>query len=382
MEQVSYIITPSGNINVFISGRPFYVEADDPRHASVVELIEDENVDIQRLQDLLNPAPAIASKFGKYITINNGNLFFNGNIVKNSLAQRILDFVSQGLPVKALCRFMENLMENPSATSVQELFDFLEAKGLPIDNDGYVHAYKAVRFNFRDKYSGTISNEIGEVVECPRNQVDDDRERECSFGFHVGAMSYINWFANSGDKILLVRFNPKDAVSVPKDHSYTKLRVCRYEVLSEIDHELCDNYVDYGGNDYDGEDDDDYIDPNYECYEDEDDIDYDELEADEYNLGYSNGVSDAADDVAAGAEYGDKASEDNSSHYCVGYTVGYRDGWDESTAKLGDDDGYVAGYASIAKPDQVVAPSRHFNLPYKDAFKKGFEAGRAAALRR
>jgi hypothetical protein len=32
----------------------------------------------------------------------------------------------------------------------------------------------------------------------------------------------------------MVRFNPKDAVSVPEDCDCQKLRVCKYEILEEI----------------------------------------------------------------------------------------------------------------------------------------------------
>jgi hypothetical protein len=73
---------------------------------------------------------------------------------------------------------------------------------------------------------------------------------------------------------LLVRFNPRDAVSVPQDCECQKLRVCKYEGLEEIevedDSEIKEPY--YGvytngdinsKNDYD----EDYDD--YEDYEDE-----------------------------------------------------------------------------------------------------------------
>ena len=31
--------------------------------------------------------------------------------------------------------------------------------------------------------------------------------------------------------MILVKVNPRDAVSVPKDHEFAKLRACRYEVI-------------------------------------------------------------------------------------------------------------------------------------------------------
>ena len=53
---------------------------------------------------------------------------------------------------------------------------------------------------------------------------------------HIGSFDYANdW--SSGGKLLLVRFNPRDAVSVPSDCSCQKLRVCKYEVIKEIPRE-------------------------------------------------------------------------------------------------------------------------------------------------
>jgi hypothetical protein len=43
---------------------------------------------------------------------------------------------------------------------------------------------------------------------------------------------------NSGDRIVIVKVNPADVVSVPKDCSYQKVRTCRYEVVGEYEGEL------------------------------------------------------------------------------------------------------------------------------------------------
>jgi hypothetical protein len=70
----------------------------------------------------------------------------------------------------------------------------------------------------------------------------------------------------------LVRFNPRDAVSVPQDAECQKLRVCKYEVLEEIE---CDNseikepyygvYTNgFGQDNKDNDYDEDYDDEEYE----------------------------------------------------------------------------------------------------------------------
>jgi hypothetical protein len=50
--------------------------------------------------------------------------------------------------------------------------------------------------------------------------------------FMLGSHEYANSFKGSG-RMLVVKINPKDVVSVPGDCSHQKLRTCRYEVIAE-----------------------------------------------------------------------------------------------------------------------------------------------------
>ena len=42
----------------------------------------------------------------------------------------------------------------------------------------------------------------------------------------------------ANDVIVIVKINPKDAVSVPSDSSYEKLRTCKYEVVGQYEGQL------------------------------------------------------------------------------------------------------------------------------------------------
>ena len=67
----------------------------------------------------------------------------------------------------------------------------------------------------------------------------------CSSGLHVGSLSYSGpggWYNSGDDKIVIVKVNPADAVSVPSDHGASKLRVCKYEVIGEYEKDLDDVY--------------------------------------------------------------------------------------------------------------------------------------------
>jgi len=96
---------------------------------------------------------------------------------------------------------------------------------------------------------GRIRNQVGDYLEVERSDVDDNRERGCSSGLHVGSFDYAKGFGNITK---LVEFNPKDAVSVPSDCEYQKLRVCAYTVLEEYEHEESIDDAVYGVESHDG----------------------------------------------------------------------------------------------------------------------------------
>ena len=120
-----------------------------------------------------------------------------------------------------------------------------------------------------------------------RSKVDDDRGRGCSYGLHAGALNYVAGYGSleSGDKIVIVKINPKDVVSVPSDCNYEKLRTCRYEVVGEYQGELLKPLYSADFN-YDENEEDDYLNNEYDAEywsnfeEDEDNDDYDDYEED------------------------------------------------------------------------------------------------------
>jgi len=186
---------------------------------------------------LVSISKKIKSYTDSLVTVfENGIICYKGTPIHSSLTKRIVEQMKEGFPFEHMIKFLENLYENPSSNSIEQLYSFLEHKGLPITDDGHFLAYKAVRNDYYDKYSGTISNAIGSYVEMERRNVSDKFTDHCASGLHCGAIDYVKNYANSPtDKILVVKVNPKDAVSVPNDHNFTKLRVCRYLVLSELE---------------------------------------------------------------------------------------------------------------------------------------------------
>jgi hypothetical protein len=132
-------------------------------------------------------------------------------------------------------KFITKLNLNPSSRAVNELYAFLEHKFLPITNNGNFLAYKALRSNYTDVHSGKFDNSVGNVLEMPRNKVDDNKENGCSYGFHAGTLEYARGFRPMDGKLVLVEINPADVVSIPLDCECQKLRTCKYMVVQEYE---------------------------------------------------------------------------------------------------------------------------------------------------
>lgn len=155
----------------------------------------------------------------------------------NAIVNRIVDQAAAGFDVKPLCNFMANLLENPNPTSINELYLFLDACKLPITEDGHFIAYKIVRNDFMDIYTGTMRNQIGDIPEMPRFEVDTNRDNTCSKGLHFCSKDYLNAYGSGSrdsDRAMLVKINPADVVSIPSDYNNAKGRAWRYEVVGEV----------------------------------------------------------------------------------------------------------------------------------------------------
>lgn len=86
---------------------------------------------------------------------------------------------------------------------------------------------------YTDSYSRSMRIEIGVEQRIPREAVDPDRSRECSYGLHVGNMEYVASF--SGTVTLAVVIDPADVIAIPRDYNGTKMRVCAYTPISILE---------------------------------------------------------------------------------------------------------------------------------------------------
>lgn len=259
-----YIVQGS-NITVVIGTTPHTVSKSHIAYNKLLNAIKSSDWDT--VQDIIEPKKAVINFGQGNIEIEGDKIFWKGREMHNALTKRMVSMIQEDFPVEPLVNFMENLMQNPSKRAVNELYGFLEKNSLPITPDGCFLAYKKVRADYLDCHSGTVLNKpavyltdedktkIAEaagkrnevevevvdgvtVVSMERNLVDDDQNRTCSVGLHFCSRDYLNHFG--GERIVVLKINPRDVVSIPTDYNDSKGRACRYEIVDEIDKDKAD----------------------------------------------------------------------------------------------------------------------------------------------
>lgn len=197
------------------------------------------------------------------VFVRDGQVIYTGNgeeeVLRNSAAMALLAIIREANEagvepnILPMLRFIENLMNNPSHRSVEQLWGFIDATKLSLTEDGCFLGYKKVRRlsaaksgylngskvelvegDFVDCYTSTFRNNVGDEQRISRNKVDEDPERTCSTGLHVCSESYLpHYGTGSYDTCVIVKVNPADVVAIPTDYHNAKMRVCAYTVLGE-----------------------------------------------------------------------------------------------------------------------------------------------------
>jgi hypothetical protein len=217
--------------------------------------------DIRELTGVLKTVARKMSALSERVSVDGKEVYFDGDPLRGELADLIKKMFEEGraLDFKPLVNFLEKASTNPSQKSIDDLYRWATNRDLVIDPDGDIVAYKGVRVNKDgvsesihagtafvngEEVKGYIPNRPGTVISMARSQVNDNEFAHCSYGLHAGTYAYANEFRTWGNhgttRLILVKINPRDVVSVPNDHSAQKMRVARYTVLTEIEERLAE----------------------------------------------------------------------------------------------------------------------------------------------
>lgn len=256
----SYIMTADG-VSLYLNGKSFNADKSHPKYNDIIQAIRDQAFDA--IPGLINVAIAVKNyAFGSAVEVDAdaGLVIYKGEPLRGYLVERILAMMHDGFNIKPMTMYLENLMQNPSKRSVDELHGFNEYGRMPITEDGYFIAYKRIK-GWYDTHTGQVLNKPAHLldnddlarlpytvngvtvdlvdgvltVSMPRNKVDDVAERTCSYGLHFCSQEYLKSF--SGDKIVVLKINPADVVSIPTDYNNTKGRCAKYQVIDVLSEE-------------------------------------------------------------------------------------------------------------------------------------------------
>jgi hypothetical protein len=233
-------ILQGSNVTVVIDGKPHTISKTHVTYQKVVDAIK--AMDWPTVKNLIDPVKVVLNYGAGNISVKGDQLFWKGQPFAGVLASRMIQMLQDGFTIDPMVLFMHNLMKNPSKRSVDELYGFLEKNSLPITPDGHFLAYKKVRRDFKDIHSGTMDNSPGTIVEMERNAVDDNKDQTCSTGLHFCGLSYLDHFGGSDSRVVIVKIDPADVVSIPSDYNGAKGRACRYEVIGEMGVEAKDAF--------------------------------------------------------------------------------------------------------------------------------------------
>jgi hypothetical protein len=226
-------IIQGSNITVVIGNKPHTISKTHVTYQKVLDAIKAS--DWETVKNIIEPVKVVLNYGQGNVSVHGEKLFWKGKEMHNALTTRMVAMLQDEFPIEPLVNFMENLMTNPSKRAVDELYGFLEKNSLPITPDGHFLAYKKVRNDYLDIHSGTMDNSVGKIVEMERNEVDDNKDQTCSTGLHFCSQEYLPHFGGGNSRVIIVKINPRDVVSIPTDYNNAKGRACRYEVIGEVD---------------------------------------------------------------------------------------------------------------------------------------------------
>lgn len=233
---VPSIVTDT-SITVVVDCRPHVIASTHPNFGVVRDLLARGEATNDNIMPLVDIPRAVEAFMQGHVKIEDGQVFYKDRVVDNQVARHIMRFMRSGDDKLAapLIEFLSNLMDNPSFRAVQGLYDWIEKSGLPLTSDGHLLAWKIVGPTYMDLHSGRFNNSVGQVVTQDRNSCDEDPNRTCSSGLHFCSYDYLPHYGTAaGNRIMIVKINPRDVIAFPADYQTSKGRCCRYEVVGEV----------------------------------------------------------------------------------------------------------------------------------------------------
>lgn len=287
---MNYLKDGNDHWTVIVKNKTYQFDSSNQSYAELTDAVknDDENVFVR----IMEIGTSIQNWSEDNFRFVDGILYYGDEQIHDVITSRIIDLMRGKFNFKNMLRFLERLYKNPSYRAIQQLYTFMVHKHLPITPDGYILMYKAITHDWHDKWTKKLDYQVGKSPSMPRYQVEDDPDVACGPGLHAGSITFVKGYGNAGDRVVIVKVDPANIVSIPKDSNCQKVRTCAFEIVSEYGEDLLgtvvrdfssenhendqnsvDNEVSSG---YNGDEDDFDNDDFDDDFDDEDDEDDDE----------------------------------------------------------------------------------------------------------
>lgn len=234
--------TPTGQTHVLTASHPHFAVASnlvraaeaarrdgDPNVVAAVMLLLSNLVGLSASgKTIKGPSNIGTTEHGRFV-VSDHEVRLDGEVLHSPVSERVLWLKQQGLNYAPLLAFAEKLMENPARRPVEDLFDYVDSRGLAIDADGYILGYEAFG-EPTDPDAGERAP--GNEIAVRRNRTEEDPLRPCAVSLKVGPFP-VGITLPPGERLNVVRVHPRDVVAVPVGTG--PLRCCSMSVI-----EFCD----------------------------------------------------------------------------------------------------------------------------------------------
>lgn len=154
-----------------------------------------------------------------------------------TMVRYIADLITADCGVVPVLNFLARIQKNPNPEIYSELFAWVQNGDFVLTEDGCFIAYKKVRSDFKDIYTGSMDNSVGQSPTVPRHKIVRDREQTCAYGLHWCSWDYLNHYGSaSGYRVVLVKVAPEDVDRIPTDYNRQKGVSWTYTVIGEVDY--------------------------------------------------------------------------------------------------------------------------------------------------
>lgn len=230
---ISYVLNKNF-ISLVIDNKPYNINSSHMNFELIKQKLKDRDYD--NIVDLVSIVESISKSLENTgLEIVDDEIYYNGEMLHSSLVNQIIETKKQGYEYDNLLKFLENLMDNTIESVRNELYDWISSSNtISITSDGAFLAYKKVRSDYKDIFTGTFDNSVGCV--CKVDYVDPNRNNVCSNGLHFCSFDYLSEYGSNdydNSRVMIVKIFPQDVIAIPIDYKFQKGRCKQYEVVGE-----------------------------------------------------------------------------------------------------------------------------------------------------